>query len=52
MIKRPPTKQPKADLGTFLLARNSKLFRPGAEFMLMNAKVSKTAKPAVRRAKR
>lgn len=37
MAKRPPAKQ-KVDFGTYLLAKNSKLFRPGAEFMLATAK--------------
>jgi len=37
MAKRPPTKQPKADIGTYFLAKNSRLFRPGAELILATA---------------
>lgn len=36
MAKRSPA-QPKVNLGTFFLARNSRLFRPGAEFILATA---------------
>lgn len=32
--KRSPTKQSKADFGTYQLAKNSRLFRPGTEFIL------------------
>lgn len=37
MAKQPPTKQPKADLGTYFLAKHSKLFRPGAALILATA---------------
>lgn len=37
MAKRPPLKQPKANLGTYFLAKNSRLFRPGAELILATA---------------
>lgn len=32
--KRSPSKQPKVDFGTYQLVKNSRLFRPGTEFIL------------------